>query len=248
MSENREQEWFKEWFNSEYYGLLYQHRDEKEADDFIRRLVGYLQLPPSARVLDLACGDGRHCRVFEQLGFNVFGIDLAEDSISTAKRLGNKESHYMVADMRTFELDKSFHLITNLFTSFGYFQRGEENKRVLQRIHAHLQPKGLFVLDFLNLGYVEANIVHNEVVRRGDIYFQIRRKIEGGQILKNIQFDDNDRHFDYTEQVQALSGAEIKRMLEDCQFDILTTFGDYFLNPFDADNSSRFIVICQRHE
>ena len=55
-----ESSWFESWFNSPYYHLLYRDRDESEARPFIECLTQHLQLPPRARVLDLACGKGRH--------------------------------------------------------------------------------------------------------------------------------------------------------------------------------------------
>ncbi len=52
------QDWFRDWFNSPYYHLLYADRSEKEAHDFIDRLLAYLNPPPGATMLDVACGTG----------------------------------------------------------------------------------------------------------------------------------------------------------------------------------------------
>ena len=51
-------QWFKDWFNSPYYHLLYSNRDEREAASFIDKLVGYLRPSPGALMLDVACGRG----------------------------------------------------------------------------------------------------------------------------------------------------------------------------------------------
>ena len=53
-------QWFVKWFNSPYYHILYQNRSLTEAEDFIQKITNYLQLPQKAKVLDLACGKGRH--------------------------------------------------------------------------------------------------------------------------------------------------------------------------------------------
>ena len=55
-----QKEWFASWFDSPYYHLLYQHRDDNEAKQFIGHLTEALDLPQGAKVLDLACGKGRH--------------------------------------------------------------------------------------------------------------------------------------------------------------------------------------------
>ena len=53
-------EWFRDWFNSPYYHILYKNRDLKEANLFISNLTEHLSLNYDSRVLDLGCGKGRH--------------------------------------------------------------------------------------------------------------------------------------------------------------------------------------------
>ena len=48
--------WFKNWFDSPYYHILYKNRNEKEAKSFIDNLINYLQIPNKSKVLDIACG------------------------------------------------------------------------------------------------------------------------------------------------------------------------------------------------
>ena len=79
-------DWFHDWFNSPYYHLLYRHRDEQEAAAFIERLIGHLQPPPGSRMLDVACGKGRHAVQLARHGFEVTGIDLSEESIAFAQQ------------------------------------------------------------------------------------------------------------------------------------------------------------------
>lgn len=55
-------EWYKDWFNSAYYHKLYFHRDEAEAQRFIQKILDYLKPLPESRMLDVACGRGRHAR------------------------------------------------------------------------------------------------------------------------------------------------------------------------------------------
>ena len=55
-------EWFAEWFDSPYYHTLYKNRDENEARRVLDNLLRALDLPAGARILDLACGKGRHPR------------------------------------------------------------------------------------------------------------------------------------------------------------------------------------------
>ena len=52
--------WFESWFDSKYYHILYQNRDDNEAKYFIDNLLDAFHFKKGARLLDLACGKGRH--------------------------------------------------------------------------------------------------------------------------------------------------------------------------------------------
>ena len=92
--------WFAHWFDSPYYHTLYKNRDEKEAQTFIDNLVHHLQFPKGSKLIDIACGKGRHATYFNSLGFEVVGIDLSKNSISTAKQFENSSLVFDVHDMR----------------------------------------------------------------------------------------------------------------------------------------------------
>jgi len=89
------QQWFKDWFNSHYYHLLYQNRDEQEALDFIQKLIAHLNPMPAAKMLDVACGKGRHSKALADYGFDVTGIDLSEESIAEAKEQEADNLHFI---------------------------------------------------------------------------------------------------------------------------------------------------------
>ena len=78
--------WFKEWFNTPYYHILYKDRDFVEAENFIRNLTQDLQLSKDSKIIDLACGKGRHSVFLQQLGYEVLGVDLSEESIEHNKQ------------------------------------------------------------------------------------------------------------------------------------------------------------------
>ena len=81
-----DKKWFETWFDTPYYHLLYNNRNDDEAQNFISNLVGFLKLPTSALVLDVACGKGRHSRYLAKLGYNTTGIDLSPQSINDANK------------------------------------------------------------------------------------------------------------------------------------------------------------------
>ena len=234
--------WFVSWFDTPYYHLLYKERNDKEAQLFIHNLVQYLSLEKDSKVLDLACGKGRHSLYLNELGFEVLGLDLSENSINIAKKQENETLKFEVHDMRT-PLKGSYDAVLNLFTSFGYFETDEEHIKVLDNIKNAVSETGLAVLDFLNIEFVKQNLVAREIKIVEDISFKIERKVENNFIIKDIYFEDKGQNFHFTEKVKAYSLQDFEQMMESQEIYLLDTFGDYKLNKFYKNTSERLILI-----
>lgn len=241
----RKNEWFRQWFGSRYYDLLYSHRNEEEAQQFISRLTALLQLPAQADVLDLACGKGRHSIYLHSLGYRVKGIDLSEKSIAYAKQFEAEHLSFEVADMRLFELNQSFDAIVNLFTSFGYFNNIEDNHLVLQHVKKHLKPGGLFVLDYFNAELVEKNANQSYTTTKEGIGFHITKGIEGDFVVKHITVVDELHSLEFEERVQLLKVDQLKAMIESAGLTPLATYGNYSLETFIPAESERLIIIAR---
>ena len=85
-------DWFKDWFNSPYYHLLYKNRDDNEARSFMDVLLQKLNMKEGSCILDLACGKGRHSKYLNEKGFDVTGVDLAKESICCALTVKHRHS------------------------------------------------------------------------------------------------------------------------------------------------------------
>jgi len=68
-------QWFASWFDTPFYHILYKDRDYKEAQAFMEKLTAYLNLPEDGKILDLACGKGRHSRYLNSIGYDVTGVE-----------------------------------------------------------------------------------------------------------------------------------------------------------------------------
>ena len=111
------QEWYKDWFNSPFYHKLYFDRDEKEAEIFIKKLVDHLEPKPGSRLLDIACGKGRHSKIMASFGYQVTGIDISPNSIEIAKQYEGPNLDFYLHDMRLPFWANYFHYAFNFFTS-----------------------------------------------------------------------------------------------------------------------------------
>ncbi len=205
-------------------------------------LTHYLNLPEKAKVLDLACGKGRHAIYLNQLGFDVIGADLSENSIAIASKNSNDTLHFQVHDMRL-PFDDKFDAIFNLFTSFGYFENDDDNLTTLKAMKESLTEYGFAVIDFMNVNQVIANLVPQEIKTVENIDFHIKRFVRDGHIYKEIDFEDNGQQFHFTEKVKALTLNDFEKLMEEAGIYLLDTFGDYKLKKFHKSESERLIMI-----
>ena len=114
--------WYKDWFDSHYYHLLYKNRDTNEASAFIDLLMRYLNPEERSTMLDVACGKGRHSIQLAKMGFDVTGTDLSEASIQEALNSERKNLHFYRHDMR-----QTFWINYYDFV-FNFFTRSEERR------------------------------------------------------------------------------------------------------------------------
>ena len=84
-------EWYKDWFNTDEYLLVYKHRDRSEAEILKNLVLKNVEREKVKLVLDMACGSGRHAISFAQAGFDVTAIDLSENLLNVAKSNAEKE-------------------------------------------------------------------------------------------------------------------------------------------------------------
>jgi len=246
--------WFKEWFNTPYYHILYKDRDFVEAENFIRNLTQDLQLSKDSKIIDLACGKGRHSVFLQQLGYEVLGVDLSEESIEHNKQFETSSTEspkltFEVHDMRN-ELypnisSEKVNAVFNLFTSFGYFDEPADDKKVLDAIFTALRPGGLFVFDYLHAAYVEETHVPSEEIEVDGVRFSVSRHITAAWIVKQIQVQDGDDAYRFFEKVRNYSPQQLEDLLQTTGFSVLRKFGNYQLEP-PSPESPRCLFICQK--
>jgi ubiquinone/menaquinone biosynthesis C-methylase UbiE len=237
--------WFAHWFDSPYYHTLYKNRDEKEAQVFIDNLIEYLQIPKGSKLIDIACGKGRHAKYFNQKGMDVVGVDLSPNSINTAKKDENKSLKFSVHDMREIYKENTFNIVTNLFTSFGYFEDNKDEQKAINAMSSNLKKEGLLIIDFMNVKKVIANLVLNEQKTINCIRFDITRQVKDGYILKNIRIIDKEQQ-QFQEKVKAITLANYTEFIANAGLKIIDIFGNYKLDNFDEEISDRLILICKK--
>src|SRR5689334_9751680 len=234
-------EWFEEWFGEEYL-QLYPHRDAAEADRAVELIAKRVGLEPGWRVLDVACGAGRHARAFEQARARCVGLDLSAALLRVARTV--TRSPLVRADMRALPIrPRSMDLTVNLFTSFGYFEQDAEHAGALGEMVSTLRRGGWFVIDFLNASSVRDRLVPHEVQRLGGVEVEVERSVspDGRFVCKQIRTATGRR---FTERVRLFGAGEIEAMLAPAGVTVRERYGDYDASPL-LPHSPRTILFGQ---
>ncbi len=244
---NKKREWFECWFDSPYYHILYKKRDEKEARTFLDNLIHYLEPKPSARILDVACGKGRHALYLNKKGFDVTGFDLSPENIEYDLQFENEKLTFFLHDMREIFRINYYDFVFNLFTSFGYFDRERDNSKTIFANAQSLKPGGVLVLDYMNSAKVKTLLIPSETKELDGIHFRIQKKIEGDSIIKKINFTDKGEDFEFCEQLSLLTKSDFEKYFSACNLSITDVFGNYNLDSYDEKQSDRLILVAKKN-
>ncbi|MBU1101031.1 MAG: class I SAM-dependent methyltransferase [Bacteroidetes bacterium] len=242
-------EWYKEWFDSEDYLLVYNHRDDQDAiklTDLILRETG---LPEGSSILDAACGAGRHCRLFAQKGYKVEGFDLSKNLLSIAHKRAKEEKleiKFRIGDIRSIIYETEFDLVTNLFTSFGYFDTDAENFSFVKNAFKFIKVGGYYAIDFLNKKYLEENLVSKSENLMGSFPIIEERVIENGRVNKIITLKKPGIDRKYTESVKLYTFEELLEKFNEIGFKFTKAFGNYDGEEFNINISPRAIIIFRK--
>ena len=144
---------FEAVFEPDDYLYFYEHAfTEERIKKEIDFLVKELELDKSMRILDLACGHGRHTNQLAELRYNVVGVDISQGFLEIARKNAKDKgltTEFIRNDMREIAFKEEFDRVLLLFTSFGYFE-DEDNIKVIKNVANVLKPGGLFCFDTFN--------------------------------------------------------------------------------------------------
>ena len=241
--------WYKDWFNSENYLKVYSHRDESEAARLIGLIVQSLSIKSDSKILDMACGSGRHAVIFAKKGFDVTAVDLSQRLLSEANENAHQNGvivDFVLSDILEFETKKKFNLVLNLFTSFGYFDNDEENFHVILKAYELLTDGGYFVIDYFNRNYLLKNLIPTSVFSENGLRITQKRSIQENRVVKNISIDGNGLVEEFYESVRLYSYDEMIASIKKAGFIILKEYGDYYGNTFNKESSPRLIIFAKK--
>lgn len=244
--------WYVHSFGREYLDL-YPHRDDAEAQAEVEAIIELIDPPKDEPLLDLGCGAGRHLVALHSAGFrHIVGLDLSAELLEiAAERLtkaGAEGIKLVNADMAHIPYEEHFGTVLSLFTSFGYFERDEENATVFAAVRKAALPGGRFLIDYMNRDWVIANLVGREEKDVAGRRVRIERRLTAGRrrVEKTTRvLGPEGEEKTYHESVRLYSPLEVEQMLETAGFVNVRRYGSLRGAPHRSE-SPRLILVGEK--
>ena len=244
--------WYRQSFRKDYLAL-YPHRGLPEARADAAAIVALVSPPKEEPLLDLCCGAGRHLQALFELGFaDLTGVDLSRALLRVARRRLDRQGAAAVrlvrSDMRRIPFRARFATILSLFTSFGYFDRSQEDEAVLTAACAALHPGGTLVMDTLNRPWTIAHLRPRSEQALGGAHVTIERALsaDGSRVEKTTRIEPaTGRRNLYRESVRMYSADDLRAMLARSGFADVRFHGGLDGCPYD-EACPRIVAVARR--
>lgn len=256
----------------EYAGLadLYDHvvpyRDREDVAFFVDAAS-----KAGGPVLELGCGTGRVLIPTARAGVEIVGLDLSGHMLDVCRqRLRDEPAvvqsrvRLVHADMRTFDLGRTFNLVTMPFRPFQHLLTVDDQLSCLERVRRHLADGGGLILDLFNPS-LDALVNRPEGEELGDEpEFQMpdgRRVRRCYRILAHDRFNQvNDfefvyyvRHPDGREErladpfrLRYLFRFEAEHLLARAGFTIEHLYAGYDRSPFGSTYPGELVFVARK--
>jgi len=244
--------WYIKFFNDYYLRYFADRKTSSDTKKEVAFIFKVLKLPRKARILDLACGTGRHSIELAKRGYEVFGIDFHEESVKIARasiKSLDKRIKFIKGDMRRLPFNNEFDAVINMFTSFGYFSKDKENDLTLREISKSLKKRGLLLLDLQNKYWQLNNISKKSWEREKEIFIFEKRQYDRKRKLfvNDINFIfPSGKSNNIKTMVRLFDLKEIKNKLLSAGMKITKVFGDYDASNYNTKRSPRMIVLARK--
>ncbi|MBZ5577487.1 MAG: class I SAM-dependent methyltransferase [Acidobacteriia bacterium] len=241
-----------EWYRSFFQGIaldMWRHAitpEMTEAD--VSFLETSLQVPPGGRVLDVACGLGRHSIALTRRGYALTGVDLSEESIAEARGLAaGLPAEFLLGDMRELPGPALFDGAFCFGNSFGYLEH-DGNRAMLASVAHALRPKARFVLE---TGIAAESILPTLKDRfwaqMGDILFLAARRYNALESCLEIEYSFLRGGVQETRPAvsRIYTVAEIRRMCEEAGLATVSIHGSLDGGPYQL-GSPRLLLVAEK--
>jgi len=239
--------WWRNYFGDDFFELHIDLFPEEKSRAEVGGMIELLGLPSGSRVLDVPCGWGRHTRLLQEAGYDVFGADISEPLMRRAER-GSNAPGYAAADIRFLPFaDHSFDAAVNVFTSLGLFLSDDQDLAALREIRRVLKPGALFLLESMHRDDVIAHYSEKDRWELPNgIQVRVRRRFDPitGISYERLQWRRGEERGRKQHALKLRTATEIDHLLRHAGFTDIEYFGDWDGTPFSHTTES-LIAIAQ---
>ena len=218
----------------------------KRECDYIEQ---HCQLNGKEKILDLACGHGRHSIEFCKRNYKVEGIDINKDFINLAKDTSEEmglDAQFFEADILDMEYKDNFDTVLFLFNSLGFFNRKDSTK-IFKKINQSLVKGGRAFIDCKNRDHLIKEIKAYEVYEKGEDLMIDRLSFNPiqGTTTNNRTYIKSGKRYESPFTMYSYNYSDIERFLEGTALKVLKVLGGWKNEQFDSD-SKRIILILEK--
>lgn len=149
-------DWYKYGWDLGIKNQSWTENTPNEVDFMIEKM----NLKGNERILDLACGYGRHALEFARRGYSVVGIDITKDYVDDGNKTAAEEgidAKFYLSDIRDVAYENEFDVVLNLADgAIGYLESDAENLKIFNVIAKALKHGGKHFMDIGNAEHAEA--------------------------------------------------------------------------------------------
>jgi SAM-dependent methyltransferase len=245
-----------DWYKNPEFWKLYKplmFDPDRMADTVAEteRVISLARLKPGMNVLDLCCGEGRHCIEFARRGYNVTGVDItlpylekAEQNIAEA----GLDVRIVNSDVREFLEPEAYDFAMNFFSSFGYFDEIDDDLRFCRNVFKSLRQGGCFLIDTLGKETAALTYKESEWFQRDGYLIMLEYRItDGWTHIENRWIFISDDHtkpavlYETVFRHRLYSAVEMAGLLTEAGFSEIRFFGSLDGRPYDH-RAERMIV------
>ena len=242
--------WYDEFFKEDYLKIYLPFLTEERTKTDVDFIIDVLGLSPGSKILDLACGFGRHTIPLAKMGYDMTGLDYTEKFIQMAEEKAKEENlqiEFLVGDMRKIPFENHFAGVISYYTSFGFFS-DEENFEVLKGVSKALKREGKFLLDIMNRDILIKNFQSKDWERLEDGTLVLEERnwdLKTGRIKNYVTILDKKGERKRWFDVRLYALEELNYLLEKVGLKIIETYGRKDKSSYKVD-SPRLIVLSQK--
>lgn len=244
-------EWYRKFFSDLYPRICQSIFPEVETLKEVGFIEEILELPASAKILDLCSGHGRHAIELAKRGYFVVCQDLNEKLLQIAEKRAKELGVRILTickDMREIPFENEFDGIINMWTSFGYLENDEEDFEVLRQIAKALNSSGKFLIDLDNQAWVFQHFEEGQEYKFGQlkVFETSQLEIGGGRIRKRlVLLEKNKKAGEMELVIRIYTLKELEQMLTSVGLQIKKVYGGFEKDKY-SNYAPRMIVLSQK--